>query len=294
MITVKYLAIIAFYFITVIVSAGNVSASLTDGLIAYYPFNGNANDESIHGNHGLTQGGVHLTTDRFQNENSAYSFDGIDGHIVINDSESLDISGPITITSWILTNNTSIGNAIVNKLGSTLESRNGYYTYVSDYDVANKFHFGLTCDWPQIGQTGSSTTSVDDGIWHHVTGTYDGATIKVFVDGRLEDSKSYSSGILTNDNQLNIGWDPWNSYGHENRHFNGKIDDVRIYNRALSEDEIRALYNLTAKAGQDQNIPAYPVATYNGPIRSGRIACVCEEFWRVAAFRCLNEGRGQG
>ena len=72
-----------------------------------------------------------------------------------------------------------------------------------------------------------------------MAGTYDGSTMKVFVDGRLEDSQSYSGGMLQNTNQLLIGWDPGGVV--ENRHFNGKIDDVRIYNRALSDSEIQQL-----------------------------------------------------
>ena len=79
---------------------GYTSADLNDGLVAYYPFNGNANDESGNGNDGSVNGAT-LTEDRFDNENSAYSFDGVNDYIVVNDSDDLDNTNKLTISTWI-------------------------------------------------------------------------------------------------------------------------------------------------------------------------------------------------
>jgi len=75
-------------------------ASLTDGLVAYYPFNGNANDESGNGNDGTVTGAA-LTADRFGNPNSAYSFDGINDIIEVSHSSSLNITSAISLCAWV-------------------------------------------------------------------------------------------------------------------------------------------------------------------------------------------------
>ena len=70
-----------------------------EGLVAYYPFNGNANDESGNANHGIVNG-ASLTSDRFGNDNSAYEFDGTNSHILVNDTSLLDLTNNFSISSW--------------------------------------------------------------------------------------------------------------------------------------------------------------------------------------------------
>lgn len=85
----------------VFIMAGTGLADLNDGLVAYYPFNGNADDESGNGNDGTVNGAI-LTTDRFGNQNSAYKFDGISNDIRIPDKPSQQIStNRISISAWI-------------------------------------------------------------------------------------------------------------------------------------------------------------------------------------------------
>ena len=70
------------------------------GLVAWYPFNGNANDSSGNGNNGTVSGAT-LTTDRFGNPGKAYSFNGTNAYISVPNSSSLSIVGDITISAWI-------------------------------------------------------------------------------------------------------------------------------------------------------------------------------------------------
>jgi len=84
----------------------------------------------------------------------------------------------------------------------------------------------------------SSVTSVVDNKWHLLVGKYDGSTVSVYVDGKFENSSNFNHGIGSNNSELIIGNDP----DCPNRFFNGIIDDIRIYNRALSEEEIKVLY----------------------------------------------------
>jgi len=94
----------------------------------------------------------------------------------------------------------------------------------------------------------TSTTSINDNKWHYLTGTYDGETLKVYVDGVFEDDNTDPSGNLPTDTgALRIGADYQATPAN---FFNGLIDDTRIYNRALSASEIKRLYNMGATALQ--------------------------------------------
>lgn len=216
------------------------------GPIAFYPFNGNANDDSGNGNNGTVNGAT-LTTDRFGNANSAYSFDGIDDFIEIQDSQSLDISGPISISAWVKPNNSQYWRSgIVTKLDNSVTPHIGYalrLTAIGDDQNDQRGWFSLYED------TGYSTTtnqSINDDIWHHLATIYDGQTMRLYLDGILQSTEVNTAGCHTNDSPLFIGKQiyPWHD-GHELRPdqvFNGAIDEVRIYNRALSEAEIQSLY----------------------------------------------------
>jgi beta-galactosidase len=82
-------------------------------------------------------------------------------------------------------------------------------------------------------------SSVNDGKWHHVAGVYDGQTMYLYVDGVLDSSQPASGPIGTNDEPVYIG----ENSEMTGRHWNGMIDDVRIYSYALGETDIEALYS---------------------------------------------------
>jgi len=82
--------------------------------------------------------------------------------------------------------------------------------------------------------------SVNDGKWHHIAGIYDGSKMYLIIDGNMDTSQPASGRINTNDEPVFIGENSENT----GRHWDGLIDDVRIYNYALSEDEITELYNV--------------------------------------------------
>ncbi|KPA15373.1 protein containing Fibrinogen, alpha/beta/gamma chain, partial [Candidatus Magnetomorum sp. HK-1] len=100
------------------------------GLVAYYPFNGNANDESGNGNDGEVHGAA-LTEDRFGNLNKAFVFDGDNDYINVKDSSSLDISSTITISCWIKTKGSASYSGIINKVDEGDSNRNGYIVTIN-------------------------------------------------------------------------------------------------------------------------------------------------------------------
>jgi hypothetical protein len=202
-------------------------------LVAYFPFNGNANDESGNGNNGAVYGAT-LTTDRFGNANSAYSFDGND-YIVIADSDSLDVDNAISIVAWAKTSSNSYDQMILEK-GRWDNWGNGEYgLLINEWPTyAGKGRFQIYEAAPSCVD---SLYPINDGEWHFIVGTWDGNRLSIYVDGQLSNNVN-STGILTKDDEyLTIG----SRYGYED-FFQGKIDDIRIYNRALSVAEIQELY----------------------------------------------------
>lgn len=200
------------------------------GLVAYYPFNGNSKDESGNSNHGIVHG-AKLTSDRFGNPNSAYDFDGIDDFIFVEDSRSLrSPSSSVTITAWVYIREWDKGWAVVCvKSDNVVDGQYGlqflegglFEFYCSNYNrgVYTSYQFPLK-------------------KWWFCSVTYDGSEIKTYADGNLIKTVSFTYPSGTNTSPLIIGKDSPGLVEHHN----GKLDEVRIYNRALSESEIMSLF----------------------------------------------------
>jgi hypothetical protein len=216
----------------------------SDGLVAYYPFNGNANDESGNGNHGELLGKTKLTTDRKGHANSAYNFGGYynSSAIKIANSTSLHFTDQLTISAWY-------------KLDG-LDGMNGYGSYSAD---------GAHCIIAKDGDRGglwlcrhsagiNNSTSLGSGFsanipelpsageWTHIAAIVGSNSIEIFQNGQSVIKNAYDNVTITEANNRDLyigmfgiagGWYP----------MNGDIDDMRIYNRALTGSDIQALYN---------------------------------------------------
>lgn len=208
------------------------------GLVAYYPFDGNANDASGNGNHGTISGGVTLTTDRFGNPNSAYHFDGINGIIEVPDAPILDVRVAITLAAWVYPEvNSGVGLPIVLKYRSQIGERAYWlYAWTSGQPTGPRFRVDL----PGTPGDVYSPNLLPINTWSFVVGTYDGSSAKLYVNGSLVGSATGLSGQISDSSRpLSIGG------VHENvdEWFSGKIDDVRVYNRALTSTEVAHLYS---------------------------------------------------
>ena len=206
----------------------------SNGLVGWYPFSGNANDASINANNGTVSGAT-LTTDRFGNTDNAYSFNGTNSYISIPNIAQTGYSA-LTISAWIKTSDRnglciiSTGNAGTPGISFNLVV--GYGTSVAYPGKLGVMGF-FNDLYPQTGH------DVNDNIWHLVVATYDGAgNIKTYVDGLIDnsDTKTYNTS-----GQVNFvgksNHTTWPQY------FNGAIDDIGFWNRALTQQEISALYN---------------------------------------------------
>ena len=230
---------------------GTSSAIPNNGLVAYFPFNGNANDASGNGNNGIIHGAA-LTTDRFGNANSAYSFDGISNYIEVLDNTSLNVSN-ITISAWI---NPTAFNSYLNGAGywnnysgficKDAQSQTSQMCFTT---AANANPSGLRVQASCTDGTYSDANipnSVSLNSWQHIIYIFANGSVKIYKDGILVVEDNTNSGkLLSNNNQpLLIGRTYWYpSASLLISYFTGKIDDIRIYNRALTNTEIQALYH---------------------------------------------------
>ena len=205
----------------------------TNGLAGWWSFSGNANDASTNANNGTVYGAT-LTTDRFGNANSAFSFDG-NSYITIPNSTSLqDLTG-ITISSWVY-----IDSWFMSEDG-------GYFPIISKSDKQynyGKYGFTLTDTgfWSYFDkQLNGRNYSFDLSKWYHVVNVYSNNTTSLYVNGNLQFSSN--SGVFGNPGVQNlplmIGIDMPGLVEYSE----GKIDDIGIWNRALTQDEITNLYN---------------------------------------------------
>lgn len=232
----KSMIIIFFIF-----SVNFIYADLTDGLVAHYPFNGNANDESGNGNHGTVYGAT-LTTDRFGNENSAYEFDGIGDYINVNNT-SLSIRGNISICFWAR----NLDFAFADSQPNYIVSKGWYWSepwqdYGFGLNTNIKYYFKISIN--NIGYV-VRTGQVLDNNFHFLTGIYDydNFILKIYLDGEFVEGvliENVTDMIDNTNSEFIIG--DWNS-DSEWHFFNGTIDDIRIYDRVLSESEIEELYH---------------------------------------------------
>lgn len=232
------------------------------GLIAYYPFNDNATDFSGNGNHGNRIGGVSTTADRFGNPCSALLFDGYSGYVEVPTSRSLESpSSSITISTWYKLNRVNANNlwltVVCKGRGNVEQDYNPHYRLQVQQNTNVQIS---TCS--QVSPAMSSTISLatkfticdnnlsahlfEQDAWHFYAITYDGYVVKAFMDGQKVFEYPYSNLLTGTGDPLFIGMDEPGS----TEYFNGALDELRIFSNALSESEIRALYN-------DQTANAY-------------------------------------
>jgi hypothetical protein len=241
--------------LVVLASAGTGLGSLSDGLVAYYPFNGNANDASGNGNNGTVHGAT------FGNGvyGQALNLDGIDSYVEVPDAPEFDVTSAVTMSAFVYP-----------------LSLSGYYSKIiffrrEIYDYRNQLDFDIRTDTSlplasfefSNGETGNiyGSESLAMNRWYHLAAVYDGISLRMYVDGDLSSVETKTvqgtalngQTIVGSEYPLAIGRsydgpDPAHVYYHYyyEDNFHGGIDDARLYNRALSADEIRALATIPA------------------------------------------------
>lgn len=202
------------------------------GLVSWYPFNNNADDATPSGNHGTVHGAT-LVSDRFGNANAAYEF--LDDTIVIDNTQNFDLD-PFSVSGWILTGAPADGSyrGVFSHFSGT---DNGPWTgyFLGTHSEAGELFMG---DGSSSGLGLHGSTAVNDNVWHLLTATYDGDICKLYLDGVQDLTANYE-----------MTQDPAVAYignSHLNEAFDGTIDDIGVWGRALTPCEIQRLYDTLA------------------------------------------------
>ncbi len=212
------------------------------GMVSWWPGDGTAND-LVGGNNGALVGAVGYAAGEV-----GQSFNLTGGYVQVPDTANLDITGQLTIDAWI--NPSALGGRVVDKI--TAGGADGYlldtFGGVIRFIVGNQ---GLSGSFP-----------LPTGTWSHIAGVYDGTQMRVYLNGALNGTLDTSIAIPANSLQLRIG-----AASDGGSQFSGLIDEVEVFNRALSVSEIQAIFN----AGIDgkcktQTHVEIPAATGNGNI----------------------------
>ena len=221
----------------VLASTAFAQSFLTNGLVAYYPLNGNPNDASGNLMNGIASG-VTEATDRFGISGRAYGFNGSDAVVTVAPLSSVNLP-ELTLSAWVKPAVfPSVQGSIINKWA-------GYSYSLEDYGLMllSDLRVHLGNGRHGVGAIAMvSTNRLSLGKWHHVVGAIDsGGTGRIWVDGVLRGEANILPLLPPATAPVRIG-QMRSVNGSILDNFNGSIDDVRLYSRALSGSEVRQLY----------------------------------------------------
>ena len=209
------------------------AAAVEPGLVAHYAFDedsgmvlkdlsGNGNDGEIHGAEYVKTGGGYCL-----------SFDGIDDYVSCKATSSMDLQKAVTLETWVFPDAAAVGEpGIVGK---------GFSSFLLTYYTDGKVYW-------YIHEGGNNCQAVmSPGSWHHVVGTFDGETMQLFLDGKLEDSRVSKHKTIGGTGPFVIGAVIGNPSAADaatrsTSHFLGKIAEVRVYDHALSAEDVKTHY----------------------------------------------------
>lgn len=219
--------------------------NLTKGLLAYYPFNGNFKDSSGNGNNATAMNGAFLTTDFLGRTNSAAGFDGIDDYLIAPRTSKLN-SDSFSISVQVMVNSSNRREAILSRTNIDDASGTVFGLGVSQ-PTDNRWGFAVTspnqdCSVIHTNDTTigvHSNPPIQPGRWYNITCTFGGGIQKIYVDGVLQETNTQSfktAKKCANADLIIGGWWKGDIVSHD-----GKIDEVRLYNRVLTDCEIAEL-----------------------------------------------------
>jgi hypothetical protein len=231
----------------------------------YWPFKEGSGsttaDTSGHNNTGTLIGGVQwVNPGRFD---KCLVFDGVSGYVDAGNDPSTNITSSVTMCAWVKMNSPSQDQ----KVGGNQDGVKGGYK-MSIYNSKVEFEVRDNSNVAWLNRAVSGGTTLNMGVWYHVTGVYNTSTqtIRTYLNGKFErELGSIPSGSLgSTGGHFRMGREPWD-VGAQTRFFDGMIDDVRVYARALSDSEIKTLADTSVKIDVKATLvnSAYPYPPTN-------------------------------
>ncbi len=240
-----------------------IGIDLEYGLVAFYPFNGNANDESGYDNHGTVNGAT-LTKDRFGVPNAAYLFNGSSWIEALHKSHiNFGRADEYSISLWV---KAAPDNGSAGILEKWVDGSNPYpyviRTANGKYQAA-RYIGGYPQNDSRVQYVNGE--NVNPGAFQHMVAIFKPSTIEIFLDGELvaTSQSQLVDGSVSNNHNLFIG----RRGGSTLRFFKGVIDDVRVYSRAISAEEILTLFN-----EEGPEIPTFELLLAVNPEATGSVS----------------------
>jgi uncharacterized repeat protein (TIGR02543 family) len=269
--------------------------SFSKGIVAYYPFDGSANDMSGYANHGVVNGAV-LSNDRLGRANAAYYFDGSNfitgGNVIPNYKDGA------TLSCWVKSTHIGLQQGAVGK-------PRPYGDYcgfaIGIEEVSGTARAGLNtgtgpgASGVVANEVVNSQASIADDRWRHLLATTDGNKLVFYMDGEFIGEEQIVSDPISSDRLLQIGREGEGGPQYGPKWFVGSVDDIRAYNRALSAEEVASLYAA-------ESPPRYQIiegsytwheAKADAEARGGRLA-VLDTQEKIDAVRDFFQTTGQG
>jgi hypothetical protein len=183
-------------------------------------------------NNGTLQGG---TTFAPGEVGQAFNFNGTSAYVQVADSPNLRFTTAMTIEAWIYPR-TSGGP--FHEIASKWEGGSNQRSYVFDVFPDGRGEFAVNSDGANSIASAKSLNAIPTNQWSHLAGVYDGTSVKLYLNGVLQSSNSWTNGIFPGTAPLIIG-----STLVSGSFFDGLVDELSLYNRALAATEIQAIYN---------------------------------------------------
>jgi len=214
------------------VESTGVMCSDSGGLLAHYLFDGNANDASGNGNDGTLNGNPQFVEGQ---EGQAISLDGDGDFVQTAPSSSLKVDEKLTFAAWVFVDLDSMARKTLAVQGTNVDTDGNWEIRVRD---DGSFTLGNN----NVDGGARSDGGIPVRQWHHVAITFSGGTTKFYIDGALDSEKDFgASSFNTTSDGIKIGDREYT--GDETDDFKGEMDEVRLYDRALTEEEVQELYD---------------------------------------------------
>lgn len=220
------------------------NVNIDEGLLAYYPLDGDALEDSGRGSAGELAN-INLATDRFGLDGGALLFNGIDSVVVIPDDDRLELTGDFSISFLIQGNSGSTHEWLIMTKHMAGQCQPANTSWMLRYDASNGLRLLNYDTSVECGKTVLSAPEVSllDDQWHHLVLVHQAATLSLYMDGSMITSVDASVLNIQNNGQALVIGNQTNGIPAHN--LDGAFDELRFYDRAIGEDVIQALFNAT-------------------------------------------------